>query len=216
MNPGQRCHNTKSIDEQSKMFSLFKYIRFFLTDILISATGTLLRLAGNNPVQPEGKMAIAYSDNAVPSLITPVYAYTGTSPSATGQIVTGQTNLNVVAVVSAVPTTSSTPTPPKPSHNVAAVISTPSAATVATPTIQTYILPTTSESVPTLSRSSTLHLPTMSLAAAKSILHRPTLSRLAGPPPRGVNLGWITIVITAVYLMSHVTISSLLLGVKFF
>jgi hypothetical protein len=34
-----------------------------------------------------------------------------------------------------------------------------------------------------------------------------TLPRLAGPPPRGVNLGWITIVITVGYLMSHVTIT---------
>ena len=51
-----------------------------------------------------------------------------------------------------------------------------------------------------------------------------TLPRLTGPPSRGVNLSWITIVITAVYLMSHVMISSmttiefllLQLGVYFF
>jgi hypothetical protein len=116
MNQGQQCHITKSIDEQT--------------------TGTLLRLTGNNPVQPEGKTAIAYSDNVVPPLIAPVYAYTGTSPSATGQVVTGQTN--VVAVVSVVP--------PKPSsssttngHNAVAVI--PS--TVATPTIPASIPPPT-------------------------------------------------------------------------
>ena len=65
-----------------------------------------------------------YNDNVVPQFILPVFAYTRTSLSATGQIVTGQTN--VVAVVSAVPTTSSTLTPPKPSssskaHNVGAV-----------------------------------------------------------------------------------------------
>ena len=172
MNQGQQCHITKSIDEQSKSFFSFKYIRFLsLTNILISATGTLLRLAGNNPVQPEGKTAIAYSDNSVPPLIAPVYAYTGTSPTATGQIVTGQAN---VVAASSVPTTSSTPTPPKPSsssskvHNVAAVISTTSPATGPTPTIQTPSPPTTI-SVPTLSHSST-HLPTLvSPAAAKSI-----------------------------------------------
>jgi len=43
-------------------------------------------------------------------------------------------------------------------------------------------------------------------------LHRALtlITRLAGPPPRGVKMGWITIVITAVYLMSHdmITISS--------
>ena len=164
MNQGQQCHITKSIDEQSKGFFSFKYIRFFsYENNLISATGTLLRLAGNNPVQPEGKTAIAYSDNAVPPLIAPVYAYTGTSPTATGQIVTGQNN---VVAASSVPTTSSTPTPPKPisisskGHNVAAVVSTTSAATGVTPTI----------SVPTLSHSSTPHLPTsVSPAAAKSI-----------------------------------------------
>ena len=67
----------------------FKYIGFFLINILISATGSLLRLSANNPVQPEGKTAIAYSDNVVPPLIALVYAYTGSSPTATGQIVTG-------------------------------------------------------------------------------------------------------------------------------
>ena len=67
---------------------LFQIIGFLLTNILIKATGTLLRLPGNNPVRPEGGTAIAYSDNVSP-LIALVYAYTGSSPTATGQIVTG-------------------------------------------------------------------------------------------------------------------------------
>jgi hypothetical protein len=139
--------------------------RFFLIPTsFFSATGTLLRLTGNNPVQPEGKTAIPYTDNVVPPLIAPVYAYTGTSPSSTGQIVAGQATGNVVAIVSAVPTISGTPALPKPSsgngHNPVAAI--PS--TVATPTIPTPILPTAS-----LPPSSTLHLPTVLPSAAKSI-----------------------------------------------
>ena len=128
-----------------KAFSLLNIFVFSLTNILISATGTLLRLAGSNSVQPEGKTAIANSDNVVPQFISPVYAYTGTSPSATGQIVTGQTN--VVAVTSTIHTTSSTPTPATPSsnsskdHNVAAVISTCSAATVANSHSTSLFLP---------------------------------------------------------------------------
>ena len=120
---------------------------FFLTNILIiSATGTLLQLPGRNPVQVEGKTAIAYVDSVVPPLIAPVYAYTGASPTATGQIVTTK-QTNVVAVVSVVPTTSSTPTPPKPSgsssnnnnnngHKVAVAIPTSSSVSVTvTPTL---------------------------------------------------------------------------------
>ena len=129
-NPGPdgQCHITKSIDEESKSLFSFKYLYLFfsVTNILISATGTLSRLPGNNPVQHEGKTATVNTDNAEPPLISPVYAYTGTSPSATGQIVAGQTKAPTV------PKTTSTPTPPEPSssssndHNVAAVIPTSS------------------------------------------------------------------------------------------
>jgi len=137
LNQGQQCHITKSLDEQT--------------------TGTLLRLPGNNPVQLEGKTAIPYPDNNPPPFIAPVFAYTGASPTATGQIVTGQAN--VVAVVSAVPTTSSTPIPPKPSssssngHNVPAV--------------------------PALPHSPDPHLPSAPPAAANSI---PSSSSDSDPP----------------------------------
>ena len=42
---------------------LQKYSFFSHTNIFISATGTLLQLAGNNTLQPEGKTAIVYTDN---------------------------------------------------------------------------------------------------------------------------------------------------------
>ena len=81
----------------------------FLTNI--SATGTLLALPGKNPVQPEGKTAVVYTDNVTPPLIAPVYAYTGDSPTAVGQIVSpGQTSS-----VASSPVVPSTPVPPKPS-----------------------------------------------------------------------------------------------------
>jgi hypothetical protein len=105
---GQQCYITPSIDEQT--------------------TGTLLKLPGNNPVQPEGKTAISYPDDLTPPLIAPVYAYTGNLPTATGHIVTPrQTNPDASPVA---PATTSTPAPPKASsssHTTAAVRSTPAA-----------------------------------------------------------------------------------------
>ena len=89
-----------------------------------------------------------------------MYAYTGASPTATGQVVTGQSN--VVAVVSK-PTTSSM-APPKPSsssntHNVPAV--------------------------PTPPHSSTLHLPTVAPpAAAHSSSSDPDSQGNCGSPPK--------------------------------
>ena len=59
----------------------------------------MLKLPGNNPVQPEGKTAIVYPDTNPPELISPVYAYTGNAPTATGQVVDGSaaTDANNVA-----------------------------------------------------------------------------------------------------------------------
>ena len=64
-NQGQQCRITKSIDEQSKAFSLSNHIFVFYISLILSSN------AGNNPVQPEGKTAIAYSDNDVQPFITP-------------------------------------------------------------------------------------------------------------------------------------------------
>ena len=89
--------------KKAKSFSPF--IFFFLINILISATGRLLRLSSTNPVQTESEPAIFYTDNNPSRFIAPVYAYTGTSPTATSQIVIGP--INFVAVL----TFSSTPTP---------------------------------------------------------------------------------------------------------
>ena len=108
MDVGQQCHITDAIDEQSKL-SLQTYAPFFL--LCVSATGTLLKLPGNNPVQPEGKPATMVPAASTPPLISPVFAYTGALPTATGQIVTPGQN-NVAAAEPVVPGTTSTPTPP--------------------------------------------------------------------------------------------------------
>ena len=86
----------------NKVKSFLVYIRFsFLTNVLLSATGNLLRLLGNNPVQAEGETS------NLPHWPVHWHAYS-TGPTATGQISAGQ--INFVAV----PTISSTPTQPKP------------------------------------------------------------------------------------------------------
>ena len=75
--------------------------------------------------------------------IAPVYAYTGTSPTATGQIITGGTN---VAVVSAVPSTSITST--------LALVAVAGMVTIAVPTFSRSSTPNLPTSVPTLASNS--------------------------------------------------------------
>ncbi|KAF9048855.1 hypothetical protein BJ165DRAFT_1342919 [Panaeolus papilionaceus] len=89
MNSGQNCRITKAIDEQT--------------------TGTLLKLPGNNPVQPEGQRATIFAADSTPALISPIYAYTGSTPTATGTVVgPGQTN-SPVSSASSAPVSSATP-----------------------------------------------------------------------------------------------------------
>ncbi|KAG5723171.1 hypothetical protein E4T56_gene294 [Termitomyces sp. T112] len=67
MNNGQTCRITKAIDEQT--------------------TGTLNKLPGNNPVQKEGVQATMYTDPNTPALLSPIYAYTGDSPTQVGTVI---------------------------------------------------------------------------------------------------------------------------------
>ncbi|KAF8151008.1 hypothetical protein B0H34DRAFT_665516 [Crassisporium funariophilum] len=86
MDQGKSCRITKAIDEQT--------------------TGTVLKLPGNNPVQSEGKKATMFADNVTPALISPVFAYTGDSPTATGSV-GGPAQTNSVASTVAQPSSSS-------------------------------------------------------------------------------------------------------------
>ncbi|KAF8813483.1 hypothetical protein BYT27DRAFT_7335099 [Phlegmacium glaucopus] len=152
MNHNQQCHITKSIDEQT--------------------TGTLLKLPGNNPVQPEGKTATTFTDNVTPPLIEPVYAYTGDSPTATGQIVTpGQTN--PVAPPPVVPVTVSSG-----SHTTVTVPSVP------VPTVPTTHATTPPIAIPSLPPVVKSGLPTASvLAAIPTAPHATQPSPPAASPP---------------------------------
>jgi hypothetical protein len=69
MDHGKNCRITKAIDEIT--------------------TGTIPKLPGNNPVQPEGQRAVLYTDSSTPNLIYPVFAYTGNTPTQTGAIIPG-------------------------------------------------------------------------------------------------------------------------------
>ncbi|KAG6833123.1 hypothetical protein H0H87_011231 [Tephrocybe sp. NHM501043] len=62
---GKQCRITKTIDEQT--------------------TGTMAKLPGNNPVQKEGVRATMFSDTSIPTLLSPVYAYTGDTPTQVGK-----------------------------------------------------------------------------------------------------------------------------------
>jgi len=139
---------TSRSTSMNKVSSFSKYMRLFSC---VSATGTLIKLPGNNPVQPEGKSATIFTDSVVPPLISPVFAYTGHPPTAMGQIVTpGQTN--TVAPPPAVPATASSshttpavssvsvPTVPT-THATSPYIPVPSLPSIVTPSIAIPCLP---------------------------------------------------------------------------
>ncbi|TEB23212.1 hypothetical protein FA13DRAFT_1640227 [Coprinellus micaceus] len=72
MNKGRTCRITKSVDEQT--------------------TGTLPSLPGNNPITYSSSSSPPSSpqqqgDTTAPALISPVYAYEGEKPTATGKVV---------------------------------------------------------------------------------------------------------------------------------
>ncbi|KAF5341411.1 hypothetical protein D9758_012271 [Tetrapyrgos nigripes] len=90
------CRITDSVDEQSTpLFSQLIAVPdlyVFLTSLdtststspsssIPAALGTLPKLPGNNPVQEEGRDAVAYKDNVTPAILSPVYVYTGDSPA---------------------------------------------------------------------------------------------------------------------------------------
>ncbi|KAF5327727.1 hypothetical protein D9619_004538 [Psilocybe cf. subviscida] len=93
MDQGKNCRITKAINEQT--------------------TGTLLKLPGNNPVQPEGKKATIFADTSNPELLSPIFAYTGDSPTATGTVVDASQNTpssSPAATGTQTPTVVATPT----------------------------------------------------------------------------------------------------------
>ncbi|KAF9449743.1 hypothetical protein P691DRAFT_798995 [Macrolepiota fuliginosa MF-IS2] len=144
MNKGQTCRITKSINE--------------------ATTGTLPKLPGNNPVQPEGQRATAYTDNNPPELISPVYAYTGDSPAQTGAVQGYAPTASTPAtpVSSSVPAPSSTNAPASsPASSSVSQQSHPSSSsapsnTVVAPTSQTSAVQSTSIPAPAPSESTTI------------------------------------------------------------
>ncbi|KAG6822004.1 hypothetical protein H0H93_006591, partial [Arthromyces matolae] len=63
----------------------------------MKATGTLDKLPGNNPVQPFGQRATMYTDPNTPALLSPIYAYTGNSPSQVGTVIVPPASAPVVS-----------------------------------------------------------------------------------------------------------------------
>ncbi|KAJ3812276.1 hypothetical protein F5876DRAFT_37761 [Lentinula aff. lateritia] len=61
--------------------------------------GTVDQLPGNNPVQYGPEDATVHAATSVPAILSPAYVYTGSTPTATGSIVTG--NEELVAPTSA-------------------------------------------------------------------------------------------------------------------
>ncbi|PPQ63224.1 hypothetical protein CVT24_005684 [Panaeolus cyanescens] len=135
MNQGKNCRITKALDEQT--------------------TGTLLRLPGNNPVQPEGQRATIFAADSTPALIAPIFAYTGSTPTATGTVVgPGQTNAPGTSAPSS-PTSSATPTSAPASSSTSISSTTSSTPSSTTRTSTTSARPTTTSTfgfpIPTFS-----------------------------------------------------------------
>ncbi|KAF9007447.1 hypothetical protein BDQ17DRAFT_1539830 [Cyathus striatus] len=91
LNQGKTCRITKSVDEQT--------------------TGTISKLPGNNPVVGEGPRAAMLADTNPPSLISPVYVYTGDSPLRLGLLSARERISLPAAASSAAPAGSSSATP---------------------------------------------------------------------------------------------------------
>jgi len=107
MNKGQNCRITKSIDEPT--------------------TGTLTQLPGNNPVQGEGVRATMFSDPNTPTLLSPVYAYTGNTPPAVGKPVSLISAINATSNTAvAMSSTTSSALSSTPSHSSSHVDASPS------------------------------------------------------------------------------------------
>ena len=92
MNKGQTCRITSTVDEQGICVYYHLSLLFSSTPVL----GTLEKLPGNNPVQGGGK-AVVYPAMSTPPLMAPAYAYTGQTPTQTGNIVVQATNIPVPA-----------------------------------------------------------------------------------------------------------------------
>jgi len=118
---GQQCHITKAIDEPSEL-DTFSLVASRTRLLLFTATGTLAKLPGNNPVQEGGVRATMFSDPNTPTFLSPIYAYTGSSPAAVGKPVNGASSTGVSTgtggvLVSSSNTTQSSVLPPRPSSN---------------------------------------------------------------------------------------------------
>ncbi|KAF8629970.1 hypothetical protein AX17_005536 [Amanita inopinata Kibby_2008] len=101
LNKGKSCRITPSINEQT--------------------TGYLLRLPGNNPVQEEGSRATIFPDNSSPSLISPVYAYTGDVAPQIGEVISPPSSVSASASPSfyaSVPSTSAMSSMSTTDHSV--------------------------------------------------------------------------------------------------
>ncbi|THU78775.1 hypothetical protein K435DRAFT_876276 [Dendrothele bispora CBS 962.96] len=87
------CHCNEFGDAQccadQGLFTLNKDGTCRITDSVDEQTlGTLPKLPGNNPVQEEGTRATSFTDPVTPAIISPVFVYTGDSPTQTGSVST--------------------------------------------------------------------------------------------------------------------------------
>ena len=201
MNQGQQCHITKSIDEQSKRISLLKakYERFFSYQHIFFQ---LLVLSSNSPVTILFSLKAKRQSPTVTTsshhllhrcMLTPELHLPPQEQSSLDkpmlllpyllylQFLAHRLHLSLAA---AAMSTTKLQLPHQPSGLL-------------------FILPPLLHQVYIHQQWRCMRLPNLFLRRALIL----TLPRIAGPHPRGVNLGWITIVITAGYLISHITIT---------
>ncbi|KAG6915002.1 hypothetical protein DXG01_013955 [Tephrocybe rancida] len=159
LNKGKNCRITKAIDEQT--------------------TGTLSKLPGNNPVQQGGTRATMFVDTSVPVLLSPVYAYTGDSPTQVGK--------PVVAPASGGPTSSSAVSSAVASSSVAVSSSAavPSTKSVPSSTVASQSLTSIAVSPSPTEHSVSSHSMAASSkpAATSSMLSAPVSSASASSVP---------------------------------
>ncbi|TFK73292.1 hypothetical protein BDN72DRAFT_894124 [Pluteus cervinus] len=140
MTQGQTCRITNSVDEQ--------------------VLGTLPKLPGNNPVQEEGQNAVAVPDTTTPGILSPVYVYTGDTPSASGTLATPP--ITVTSVTASTTSVSSPTSISVPSTSLPPVTSSLSSSH-ATSTSTPPPVPTTSRTTTPNGLPFTISIPTITI-----------------------------------------------------
>ncbi|PPQ63237.1 hypothetical protein CVT24_005697 [Panaeolus cyanescens] len=167
------------------IFTLRKGEKCFITPSLDEpTTGTLPKLPGNNPVQPAGRTAIMYPDTVQPAKISPVYAYTGSRPTATGNVIGSPVTVGAPSSPPPAPTSSTPSSSPASSSSPAPSTADASPTNVPSSSSAAPVTNSPTPAPPPPSSSAPPPPPTSAPSPAASSSSPPNPYPTVGNPPR--------------------------------